>query len=78
MKRPGINLVIADAGPLISLASAKRLDLLTCFDRPVKILDVVKEECLVKPGAPGETELRQWFSTNSNDAEIVPSPILGT
>lgn len=75
-KRPPINVVIADAGPLISLASAKRLDLLECFDRPIKILDVVKEECLRKKGAPGQAELEVWFQTNAPLFEIVSSPLL--
>jgi hypothetical protein len=76
--RPAVDIVIADTGPLISLATAHRLDLLHCFGRPVKVLDVVKEECLRKEGAPGQAELKLWFESNAPAFELVNSPLLQT
>lgn len=42
------DLVIMDAGPLIKLALADRLDLLLCFDRHVYIPDEVEFEAVHK------------------------------
>lgn len=40
-----VDLVVVDSGPLISLALAGELELLKSFRRPIRILDVVREEC---------------------------------
>lgn len=56
-----VTLVLADSGPLISLAAAGRLDLLDSFDRPVRIVDVVKAECLRYPDKIGGSVLKEWF-----------------
>lgn len=61
MTRP-IDLIIPDSGPLISLAHAGRLDLVLVFDRPVVVADIVKLECLKKPGSPDHTALVDWFA----------------
>lgn len=47
-----VDLVLPDAGPIISLAHAARLDLLDVFAVPVIVLDVVKAECLRKQDSP--------------------------
>lgn len=54
MKLSPVTLIIADSGPLISLAVIDRLDLLQSFGRPVFVTDVVMHECtrlVDKPGA---------------------------
>ena len=70
-----VTLVIPDAGPLISLATADRLDLLDKFAIPISVLDVVKAECLFKEW-PGRDNLERWFGLNDRRIEIIPSPIL--
>ena len=69
-----ITLVIPDAGPLISLATADRLDLLDQFAVPVVVLDVVKAECLFKAW-PGRDNLERWFGSNDRQIEIISTPI---
>lgn len=54
-----VDLIIPDAGPLISLAHAGRLDLIEVFDRPVVVLDIVRLECLKKPGSPDHSAVRE-------------------
>ena len=54
LRRIPVDLVVIDAGPLISLALAGELELLKSFQRPLRIMDVVKAECTrfrEKPGA---------------------------
>ena len=58
-----VDLVIPDAGPLISLAHAGRLDLVHVFDQPVAVLDVVRLECLKKPDSPDHAAMKDWFET---------------
>lgn len=70
-----VDLIIPDAGPLISLAHAGRLDLIDVFNRPVAVLDVVRLECLKKPGSPDHPAMRQWFETNANAIRIIDTPI---
>jgi len=65
-----VDLVIPDSGPLISLAHARRLDLVLVFDRPVVIPDIVKLECLKKPGSPDHDVLADWFARMSNSIRI--------
>lgn len=60
-KKQPVALIVADSGPLISLACADELHLLQSFGRPVVIADVVRAECTRKFGAPGEERLAKWF-----------------
>lgn len=57
-----IDLIIPDSGSLISLAHARRLDLVQVFDRPVVIADIVRLECLKKPSSPDHDVLADWFA----------------
>ncbi len=76
-KRKPITLIIPDAGPLITLALADRLELLQSFGRPVIIMDVVREECLQKPEAPEYSRLKAWFDTSGqNQMRIMSTPFL--
>lgn len=76
MRRP-IDVVLPDTGPLITLAAADRLDLLTTFERPVLIPDVIREEALAKPGSPGHDRLASWFGgTGHNQFQIVATPLI--
>jgi predicted nucleic acid-binding protein len=75
-KRP-VTLIVADAGPLISLACADELRLLQSFGHPVVIADVVRKECTRKFGAPGEARLSQWFETaGGNQFKELDTPFL--
>jgi len=75
-KRP-VTLIIADAGPLISLAAIDRMELLQTFGQPVLVCDVVKEECFAKPGRLGEQRLRAWFETDGkNQYHLINTPYL--
>jgi hypothetical protein len=72
-----VTLIIADSGPLISLACADELRLLRSFGRPVVIADVVRRECTRKVGAPGEERLAQWFeTTGGNQFNELRTPLL--
>lgn len=76
-KKKPVTLIIADAGPLISLACADKMELLQSFNRPVLIPDVVRAECLRKRGAPGEAKLSEWFQiSGSNQFKIVTTPVM--
>jgi hypothetical protein len=59
-----VDLVIIDSGPLISLALAGELELLKSFQRPLRVLDVVKAECTRFREKPGASELASWFAEN--------------
>lgn len=72
-----VDLVIPDSGPLISLAHARRLDLVLVFDRPVVIADIVKLECLKKPGSPDHDFLADWFARMSNSIRIEDTGMRG-
>jgi len=61
MKIAPVNLIVSDTGPLISLAVINRLDLLTTFDRPVWITDVVQSECTRDPSKAGAAALKAFF-----------------
>jgi hypothetical protein len=65
-KRLPVDIVVVDSGPLISLALAGELELLKCFRRPIRILDVVKAECTRFRDKPGANELSSWFAANEN------------
>lgn len=75
MKR-AVDIVIPDSGPIISLAHADRLELLDVFARPVKVMDVVKLECLRKPDSPDHERLANWFRQTGNRVEIVSTPLV--
>ena len=59
-KKP-VTIIVADSGPLISLACADELELLQAFGRPVVVADVVRAECTRNLGVPGEGRLAHWF-----------------
>ena len=69
-----VELIIPDAGPLISLAHAGQLDLISVFSPPAGIADVVKFECLKKPESPDYEAMKQWFERNSNSIHIIETP----
>lgn len=70
-----VDLILPDAGPLISLAHADRLDLLNVFARPVVILDVVAMECVRKPDAPDHDRLAAWLHRAGNRFVLSQTPI---
>ncbi len=70
-----VDLIIPDAGPLISLAHAGRLDLIDVFNRPVAVLDVVRLECLKKPDSPDHEIISAWFRANANAVRIIETPL---
>lgn len=72
-----VDLVIPDSGPLISLAHAGRLDLVQVFERPVVIADIVKLECLKKPGSPDHDVLADWFGRMGNGIRIEDTGMRG-
>jgi hypothetical protein len=75
-KKP-VRLIIADAGPLISLACADELHLLQAFGQPVAISDVARQECTRKVGAPGEERLSRWFAEGGgNQFKEIDTPML--
>lgn len=76
-KKRAVTQIIADSGPLISLATVDRLDLLQSFNRPVLITDVVIEECQRKRGAPGEERLSAWFQgLGENQFQKIRTPFV--
>lgn len=72
-----VDLIIPDSGPLISLAHARRLDLVQVFERPVVIADIVKLECLKKPGSPDHDVLADWFGRMGNGIRIEDTGMRG-
>ena len=70
-----VDLVIPDAGPLISLAHAGRLDLIEVFDRPVAVLDIVRLECLKKQDSPDHSAMRDWFEAHADSIRVIATPI---
>lgn len=72
-----VDLIIPDSGPLISLAHARRLDLVLVFDRPVVIADIVKAECLKKPGSPDHDILADWFARMGNSIRVEDTGMRG-
>jgi hypothetical protein len=76
-KKKPVTLIVADSGPLISLACADELRLLQSFGRPVVVADVVRKECTRKLGAPGEERLTRWFETaGGNQFKELRTPFL--
>ena len=76
-RRVPVTLVVVDSGPLISLAAARRLDLLGTFARPVLVVDVAREECLRDLRAVGAADLAAWFaSLDGVSYRVEPTPIL--
>ncbi len=70
-----VTLVIADTGPLISLALVDRLDLLQSFGTPVFVTDAVMYECTRLSSRPGADRLREWFDVaGGNQHRIVKTP----
>ncbi len=71
------DLVIMDAGPLIKLALADRLDLLLCFGRHVYIPDEVEFEAVEKyaweneaPLGQDKLRLRAWIAQQSESGRV--------
>ncbi len=67
-----IVVVIPDAGPLISLARADRLDLLDRFACPILITDAVRLEILGgRLRTADQDRLRDWLATGGNRVRVV-------
>jgi hypothetical protein len=71
-----IDLVISDAGPLITLAVVGQLELLDLFQRPIVIPDVVQAECLSDRSKLGYPELVDWFDRKGNSLTIVETSVM--
>jgi hypothetical protein len=56
-RRVPVTLVLVDSGQLITFAACGRLDLLDVFERPIRIVDVVRAECLRYPGRLGHAAI---------------------
>ncbi|HMK89240.1 MAG TPA: hypothetical protein VK446_06360 [Methylocystis sp.] len=70
--RKMLDLVIPDAGPLITFALIDRLDLLDRFNCAVMITDMVSEELLRGPAhAPDKAVFEQWFARRGNRLQTV-------
>ena len=75
-KKP-VTIIVADSGPLISLACADELELLQAFGRPVVVADVVRAECTRNLGVPGEGKLAHWFGgKGANQFKELHTPFL--
>jgi hypothetical protein len=73
--RVPVDLVVVDAGPLITLSIAGELRLLQKFRRPIRILDVVKAECTRFRDKPGANELASWFiEAEGRDYSTIETP----
>lgn len=77
------NLVIMDAGPLIKLALADRLDLLLCFRRHVFIPDEVEFEAVEKFSwenrtalSPDKLRLKSWIEKRTEEGLVSRSETL--
>ncbi len=71
-----VEVVVADAGPLVSLAACDRLALLEVFGRPVRVPDVVRAECLRFPDRVGAETLARWFASPGAGVRVMPTPLL--
>lgn len=71
MRRRAIDLVLLDAGPLITFAAADRLDLFDVFGKPIIVPDVVKAECLFDNTKLGFGRLDDWFNITGHDKQRV-------
>ena len=70
-----IVVVIPDAGPLISLARADRLDLLDRFNSQILITDAVKIEILGGRLRTADQDLlRDWLQSGGNRVRVVETP----
>ncbi len=71
-----VQIIVADTGPLITLAACGRLDLLLEFRLPVNIPDVIKAECLRYPDKIGAATLEAWFASPNAPVRIIATPVL--
>lgn len=71
-----VRVVVADSGPLITLAACDRLNLLEDFATPVWIPDVVRAECLRFPERLGAATLADWFANARRPFAVMPTPLL--
>lgn len=72
-----VTVIIVDSGPLISLAAADRLQLLMEFDRPIRVTDIVRAECLRFPEKIGGSVLPDWFAKGEGQfLEVIETPFL--
>ena len=70
-----ITVVIPDAGPLISLARADRLDLLDRLNSQILITDAVKLEILGgRLRSADQDRLRRWMRSDHNRIRVVETP----
>ncbi|MCY4305416.1 MAG: hypothetical protein OXC62_11690 [Aestuariivita sp.] len=67
-----ITVVLSDAGPLISLARAGRLDLLERFNAQILITHTVKLEVLEgRLRSDDQERLREWIKSDRNRLRVV-------
>src|SRR5919202_4191936 len=70
-----IAVVIPDASPLLTLGRVGRLDILSHFIVPIRVVDVVKEEA-TRPKNDVTGQVRRWFEGRPNNVEEI-STIVG-
>lgn len=58
------ELIVADAGPLISLARIDRISVLAQVHSPVIVPHIVYAECVVDPTKPGAQKIEAAFGKN--------------
>ena len=71
-----IQVVIVDTGPLISLAACDHLELLSEFQKPIQVPDVIKAECLRNPEKIGAATLSDWFTSPDCPVEVLNTPLM--
>lgn len=71
-----VRVILADSGPLISLAACGQLRLLDEFRRPVGIPDVIKAESTRFPEKIGAATLDEWFRSEHCPVDVIATPIL--
>jgi hypothetical protein len=72
-----VSLILVDTGPLITLAACNRLELLGAFARPIRIVDVVRAECLRHADRIGTKELAYWFQQiDGKTVDVIATPFM--
>lgn len=67
-----LELVIPDSGPLITLGTLDRLDLLARFNCAIMVTDMVAEEVLRGPDtARDRSRFERWFAARGNRVQTV-------
>jgi predicted nucleic acid-binding protein len=69
-----VALIIPDASPVLTLARVDRLDLLTSFNVPIKIVDQVHYE-ITKPQNDPQGRVAAFLKRHGNSVEIVETVV---